>query len=66
MNGNKILAALSYSSVLFAPILFPIIVWIVGDAETKPHAKRALWTTHYPKYRYIHWRNYFRNYGSWI
>ena len=44
MNGNKILAALSYFSVLFAPILFPIIVWIVGDAETKPHAKRALWT----------------------
>ncbi|MGU9545724.1 DUF4870 domain-containing protein [Bacillus cereus] len=44
MNGNKILAAFSYFSVLFAPILFPIIVWIVGDAETKPHAKRALWT----------------------
>ncbi|NIL33948.1 hypothetical protein [Bacillus thuringiensis] len=41
MNGNKILAALSYFSVLFAPILFPMIV---GDAETKPHAKRALWT----------------------
>ncbi|MDC2865678.1 MULTISPECIES: DUF4870 domain-containing protein [unclassified Bacillus (in: firmicutes)] len=44
MNGNKILAALSYFSVLFAPILFPVIVWIVGDYETRSHAKRALWT----------------------
>lgn len=44
MNGNKILSALSYFSVLFAPILFPIIVWIVGDYETRTHAKRALWT----------------------
>ncbi|HDX9580480.1 DUF4870 domain-containing protein [Bacillus cytotoxicus] len=44
MNGNKILSALSYFSVLFAPILFPVIVWIVGDSETKSHAKRALWT----------------------
>ncbi|ENQ3108128.1 protein of unknown function [Bacillus sp. 491mf] len=44
MNGNKILSALSYFSVLFAPILFPVIVWIVGDYETRGHAKRALWT----------------------
>ncbi|PEA53709.1 hypothetical protein CON64_16770 [Bacillus pseudomycoides] len=44
MNGNKILSALSYFSVLFAPILFPLIVWIVGDYETRSHAKRALWT----------------------
>lgn len=44
MNGNKVLSALSYFSILFAPILFPIIVWIVGDYETRSHAKRALWT----------------------
>ncbi|MDU5145588.1 MAG: DUF4870 domain-containing protein [Paenibacillus dendritiformis] len=44
MNGNKLVSALSYWSVLFAPILFPILVWIVGDSESKSHAKRALWT----------------------
>ncbi|MFE6139470.1 DUF4870 domain-containing protein [Bacillus sp. NPDC057893] len=44
MNGNRLLAAFSYWSVLFAPILFPIIVLIIGEPETKKHAKRALWT----------------------
>ncbi|GAC43323.1 DUF4870 domain-containing protein [Paenibacillus popilliae] len=44
MNGNKLASALCYWSVLFAPILFPIIVWIVGAPDTKTHAKRALWT----------------------
>ncbi|MBO1581950.1 DUF4870 domain-containing protein [Bacillus sp. XF8] len=44
MNGNKLLSAFSYWSVFFAPILFPIIVWIIGEDETKSHAKRALWT----------------------
>lgn len=44
MNGNKLLSAFSYWSVLFAPILFPIMVWIVGEPDTKSHAKRALWT----------------------
>ncbi|MGR5984647.1 DUF4870 domain-containing protein [Bacillus cytotoxicus] len=44
MNGNKILVALSYWSVFFAPIIFPIIIWIIGENETKIHAKKALWT----------------------
>ncbi|AKR07980.1 DUF4870 domain-containing protein [Bacillus cereus] len=44
MNGNKLVAAFSYWSILFAPILFPIIVWIFGGAETKKHAQKALWT----------------------
>ncbi|EEM03029.1 DUF4870 domain-containing protein [Bacillus pseudomycoides] len=44
MNGNKVLSSFSYWSVLFAPVLFPLIVWILGDHETKGHAKRALWT----------------------
>lgn len=44
MNGNKLLSAFSYWSVLFAPIFFPVIVWIFGDSETKNHAKNALWT----------------------
>ncbi|HDR4605087.1 MULTISPECIES: DUF4870 domain-containing protein [Bacillus cereus group] len=44
MNGNKLLSAFSYWSVLFAPILFPVIIWLLGNDETKNHAKRALWT----------------------
>lgn len=42
METNKILAALSYFSIFFAGILFPLIVWIVsGDKFTKGHAKKA-------------------------
>lgn len=40
MNGNKLLSAFSYWSIFFAPLLFPIIVWIFGDSETKAHAKK--------------------------
>ncbi|MCY9530295.1 DUF4870 domain-containing protein [Paenibacillus alvei] len=44
MKENKVISALSYWSVLFAPILFPVLAWIVGDSVTRSHAKRALWT----------------------
>nr|WP_176526211.1 hypothetical protein [Bacillus cereus] len=44
MTGNKLLSAFSYWSVVFAPIFFSIIVWIVGDSETKAQGKRVLWT----------------------
>lgn len=44
MESNKLLASLCYFSIFFAPLLFPIIVWIIGNEETKPHAKKALWT----------------------
>lgn len=43
MEDQKILNALSYFSVIFAPFLVPLIVWIVGkDEDVKYHAKRAL------------------------
>lgn len=43
MNNNKILAALCYFSVFFAPLLLPIIVFfITDDKEIKHHAKRSL------------------------
>ena len=29
---------------LFAPILFPIIVYFLGKDEVKYHAKKSLWT----------------------
>ncbi|MCH4170784.1 MAG: DUF4870 domain-containing protein [Lactobacillus sp.] len=45
MNEHKILRGLSYISVIFAPIIFPLIVWLVSDAgsATRDTAKHALW-----------------------
>lgn len=43
MNNNKILSALCYISLLFAPFLLPLIVYfVIKDPEVKFHAKRAL------------------------
>ena len=43
MPDNRALNALSYFSVIFAPFLVPIIIWILGkDEDVKHHAKRAL------------------------
>lgn len=44
MKGNNILASLSYLSIFFAPLLFPIIVYFVAEEDVKYHAKKALWT----------------------
>jgi hypothetical protein len=42
MESNKVLSALSYMSVLFAPFLVPIIIYFVTvDTGVKKHAKRA-------------------------
>lgn len=42
MDKNT-LNGLSYISILFAPIIFPIVVWIVSkDKIVEYHAKRAL------------------------
>lgn len=42
MEGNKLLAALCYFSVFFAPFLFPIIVYFVTKHErVKEHAKKS-------------------------
>ncbi|WP_437272693.1 DUF4870 domain-containing protein [Staphylococcus succinus] len=41
-QSEKLLAALSYFSVFFAPILFPIIVWILSDKPVSTHAKKSL------------------------
>ncbi|MEK4487171.1 DUF4870 domain-containing protein [Psychrobacillus sp. FSL H8-0484] len=43
MNNNKLLSALSYFSVLFAPFILPIIVYfITQEKEVKYHAKKSL------------------------
>ncbi|RHW34741.1 hypothetical protein D1B33_13925 [Lysinibacillus yapensis] len=42
MDNNKIISALSYVSILFAPFLLPLVVYfVIKDAEVKHHAKRA-------------------------
>ncbi|EMA6344160.1 DUF4870 domain-containing protein [Bacillus cytotoxicus] len=48
MNGNHILASLSYFSIFFAPFLLPIIIYFVAEEEVKYHAKKALWTHFIP------------------
>ncbi len=43
MDNHRILSALCYFSVLFAPFLLPIIVYFISsDTEIKHHAKRSL------------------------
>lgn len=45
MENNKIISALSYFSVLFFGVIFPIIVYfVVEDEEVKRHAKRAFFS----------------------
>ncbi|GGA46276.1 DUF4870 domain-containing protein [Psychrobacillus lasiicapitis] len=45
MVNNKMLSALSYFSVLFAPFIVPIIVFFVSqDKEVKYHAKKSLFS----------------------
>ncbi|MBC1985399.1 DUF4870 domain-containing protein [Listeria booriae] len=45
MKDQKILNALSYFSLFFAPIIVPVAIWIFSATEiTKHHAKVALLT----------------------
>jgi hypothetical protein len=43
METNRLLSALSYFSILFAGIIFPIIVYFIAEEKAvKAHAKKAL------------------------
>ncbi|MBE8186638.1 hypothetical protein H7K68_01615 [Lacticaseibacillus paracasei] len=48
-NEHKVLRGLSYISVIFAPILFPILVWIFTPqgSVTRDTAKHALWMSYF-------------------
>ncbi len=39
---NNVLGSLSYLSIFFAPVLFPLIVWIVGEKPASTHSRNAL------------------------
>ena len=42
MQDNRILSALSYLSVFFAPFIVPIIIFLVSkDLEVRDHSKKA-------------------------
>lgn len=44
---NRIVGGLSYMAVLFLPVLFTLIVWIVARQDNPPlahHGKVAFWT----------------------
>lgn len=42
MENNKIISALCYVSLLFAPFLLPVIVYfVIKDKQVQYHAKRA-------------------------
>lgn len=45
-TANRIIAALSYVSVIFMPVIFPLIVWVIGAANpyVSRNAKRAFWS----------------------
>ena len=47
---SRLMASISYFSVLFMPVVFPLITWLVARLMTTPneavayHAKRAFWS----------------------
>lgn len=45
-TANRIIAALAYVGIIFLPVVFPLIVWIIGATNpfVKRHAKRAFWS----------------------
>lgn len=49
-TADRVVACLSYLSILFLPVVFPLIVWIVGhdNNEIAHHAKRAFWSQLFP------------------
>lgn len=45
-TANRIIAVLAYVSIIFMPVVFPLIVWIIGSTNpfVRHHAKRAFWS----------------------
>lgn len=41
-SSRRLLSSLSYFSLFFAPVVFPVITIIAGAADIKKHGKRAL------------------------
>ncbi|HLR20093.1 MAG TPA: hypothetical protein VK115_09390 [Staphylococcus sp.] len=41
-QSGRVLAAISYFSIFFAPIILPIILWIFADRPASVHAAKSL------------------------
>ncbi|MFP5162965.1 DUF4870 domain-containing protein [Staphylococcus equorum] len=41
-QSERLLSALSYFSVFFAPLIFPIVIWVLADKPVSIHAKKSL------------------------
>lgn len=50
--GQRIVSALSYFSIFFLPVVFPLIVWIIakyqGFEEVRKNAVKAFWSQIFP------------------
>lgn len=50
--ATRIVNALSYLSILFLPVIFPLIVWIIARASDDPsiiaNARKAFWSQLFP------------------
>ena len=50
--ATRIVYALSYFSILFLPVIFPLIVWIIARASDDPsvtsNARKAFWSQIFP------------------
>lgn len=60
MSNNvttRIVNALSYLSILFLPVIFPLIVWVVARASDDPtitkNARKAFWSQIFPLFYII-------------
>ncbi|GEP99267.1 hypothetical protein ACLIJY_08435 [Staphylococcus arlettae] len=42
IQGGRVLAAISYFSIFFAPLILPLIVWIFAYKPASTHAMKAL------------------------
>ncbi|PEJ27891.1 DUF4870 domain-containing protein [Bacillus pseudomycoides] len=42
MKGNHILSSLSYFSYFFAPVILPLIIYLIAEEKVKCHAKKAV------------------------
>ncbi|MDO4902790.1 MAG: hypothetical protein Q3959_00850 [Limosilactobacillus sp.] len=56
--STRIVNALSYFSIFFMPVLFPLIVWVVAkntdcDHSIKTNAMKAFWSQIFPALYFI-------------
>lgn len=65
--SKRIIGALSYFSIFFLPVIFPLIVWIVAGSENpwvKRQAKFAFWSQIFPLL-YIIFAIFFVSVAAW-